>query len=404
MANAQGVKRKIKRVKQTVQGTAETAGSQLIRRTSATFGKASDTFENNEIVDHQQSTGQNEGTYSTNGKIDGLLSPATYAPEFQNLLRKVWAATAAITGLSITIAASGQTWNVSRASGSWLTDGVKEFDIGRLSGGSFNAANLNKNLLVLSVTASVLNVIPLNGVALAAEGTAVTGSTFTVIGKKAWVPTSGHLDEFITYEDWQPDVPASEVYVDMKVSAAAIGVPATGNPTVSFDLVGLSRSLNASEVLTSPSAATTTPVLADAQGKAVINGAVTPVTSVTINIAGNIQPGEPELGQTARTSHQIGRVAVSGTITAKFGSTTLQTLRDNQTVVSLAVPIAADNTATADFVSIVIPAVKIFTDDGDDGEKERVKTYNWVAQIPTTGGAGVSRNQTIVQIQDSQAP
>ncbi len=403
MANAQGVKRKIKRVKQAIQGTPVTAGSQLIRRTSFTMGKASDTYENNEIVDHQQSTGQTEGTYSTSGTLEGLLSPATYVPEFENLLRKDAAATAALAGMSITIAASGQAWTITRAAGSFLTDGVKQFDVVRLPTAAFNAANKDKNLLVLSITATVLTVIPLNGVALVAEGP-IAAAGLTVPGKKIWVPTANHTDTFFTWEDWSPDVPASKVFADVKVGSAAIAVPATGNPTVSFELVGLSRSLGTAEVLTAPTAATTTLVLADAVAKVVINGVVTPVTTATVTITGNVGAGEPEVGSQARSGHQLGRVAVTVQFSAKFGSLTLAQIRENQNIVSMAIPIPVDGSAASDFVAIVIPALKLFTDDTDDGEKEIIGTYNGTAQIPVTGGAALANWQTIASIQDSAAP
>ncbi|WP_168072790.1 phage tail tube protein [Caulobacter sp. SSI4214] len=405
MANAQGVKKRIKRAIQTVQGTPQTSGSQLIRRTNAVFKKASDTFKNAEIVDHMQSTGDTEGTYSTNGKVDGLLSPATYVPELAQLLRKDFVATTAITGMSITIAASGQTWIITRAAGSFLTDGIKVGDVVRLTAGSFNAANLNKNVLVLAVTALGITVIPLNGVAMVVEATAVTGATLTIPGKKCWVPTSGHTDTFYTWEVWYPDVPASRVYPDCKVSQAAIQVPATGNPTVSFDIAGLSRTTGTTEVLTSPTAATTTAVLADAQAKVIANGIVTPVTSLSMTINGNIQPGEAEVGSQARSGHVVGVIDVSGTITAKFSNTALQTIRDNQSNVSLIIPIPVDGTAASDFVCIVVNSIQIFTDDEDDGgAKEIILTYNWVAEIPATGGAALPNWQTIVSIQDSQAP
>jgi hypothetical protein len=62
-------------------------------------------------------------------------------------VRKAFATTTAMSGLSVTIAGSGPTYTVARASGSFITDGVKAGDVVRLTAGSFNAANLNKNLL-----------------------------------------------------------------------------------------------------------------------------------------------------------------------------------------------------------------------------------------------------------------
>jgi hypothetical protein len=63
-------------------------------------------------------------------------------------VRQAFAAVTAITGLSITIAGSGPTYTVARAAGSWITDGVKLGNVGRLTAGAFNAANLSKNLFV----------------------------------------------------------------------------------------------------------------------------------------------------------------------------------------------------------------------------------------------------------------
>lgn len=403
MAQAQGIARKIARVKQSGKGTAGSSGSQLIRRTSATFNKNSDTYENNEIVDHQQSTGATEGVYATTGQVQGLLSAGTYAQEFANLLRKDFAATSAITGMTIAVAGSGPTYTVTRSAGSFLTDGIKIGDVVKLTAGSFNAANLNKNLWVISMTATVLTVVPVNGVALVAES-GVTSASLSVPGKKAWVPTSGHTNDYFSYEIWQSEVPSSELYVDCKTVQADISVPASGNPTVSFNIPGLSRVTGTSQVLTSPTAATTTQVLATAQGLISLNGALTTVTTVDIAINGNVNPGEAEIGSKSRSDHQMGRIAVSGSFSAKFSSTTIQAIRDAQTPVSLAVLIAADSTAAADFIAIVIPAIKIMTDEANDGEIEIIRSYNFTAQIPATGGAALSNHMTIVSIQDSAAP
>jgi hypothetical protein len=61
--------------------------------------------------------------------------------------------------------------------------------------------------------------------------------------------------------------------------------------------------------------------------------------------------------------------------------------------------------ATADFVVFTFPAVKIMTDDADDGEKQIVRTYNFTAQ--KYYGAAATRAPTATrpssQIQDSQA-
>ena len=69
------------------------------------------------------------------------------------------------------MAGSGPTYTITRSTGSWLTDGIKKGQIGRITAGAVNAANLNKNLVVLSLTSTILTVMPLNGVALGLFGT-----------------------------------------------------------------------------------------------------------------------------------------------------------------------------------------------------------------------------------------
>ena len=67
------------------------------------------------------------------GTLNGELSPGTYADFMAAALRRDFAAVSALTGLSITIAGSGPTYTVTRASGSWLTDGFKRGRVVRLT-------------------------------------------------------------------------------------------------------------------------------------------------------------------------------------------------------------------------------------------------------------------------------
>ena len=404
MAVAQGINTRVKRVKQSGLGVAGSAGSQLVRRVTATFNKTTDTYTSAEIASHQQSTGATQGVGATTGALNCELSPGTYALEFSALLRKAQAATAAITSVGLTIgAATGVVYPLTRAAGSWLTDGVKIGDVIRITVGSMNAANLSKNLLVTNISsATVASVIALNDVALFPEGP-IAGNTVTVIGKKVWVPTTGHTSDYFTVERWFPDVPASEVYRDVKVASAALTLPATGIATVNFDMPGLARIEGAAEVLTSPTAESGSEVLTAVQGKVVVNGVVTAVTSANVTINGTVTPGEAEVGSSSRSDHNVGRVMVSGSFSAKFGSTVLQAIRTAQTPVSLILVAANNATGLAEFVTIVMPTVKIFSDEANDGETEIIRSYSFTAQYTSAGGAALASHQTIVSIQDSLA-
>ena len=93
----------------------------------------------------------------------------------------------------------------------------------RLSVGALNAANINKNLLITAIgSATVMTVLPLNGVALVAEGPIVT-TTITAIGKVTYVPVSGHTDKSFAMEHFYSDLVQSEVFSGCKIDKAGIG-------------------------------------------------------------------------------------------------------------------------------------------------------------------------------------
>lgn len=405
MAIAQSISKQTVLAKQSGLGSAASTGGQIIRRTSSVFQAPADTFESNEIVDHQQSTGANYGVNRANGKIDGLLSPGTWKLPFAALLRKDFVAISALTGLSLTISGSGPTYTVARGSGSWLTDGIKVFDVIRLSVGTLNAANIAKNLMVVAIpSATQLTVIPVNGVAPVAEGP-VTSCTATVVGKKSWAPLTGHTRDYFSVEEWYSDLSKSEIFTDMMFAQAQIGLPATGNATVSFDMVGRARALNASQQIGSPAAASTSAILTAVNGVIVVNGSqVVNLTGANITINGNTANLDPVIGSNTVPDNQRGRIAVNGSFSAYFDGTTIQTIFQNRSTTSLGLVVTDSNLAAADFWAIGLTRIKITSDPPDDGgDKAVVRTYNFTAEIDTAGGTNLATNQTICTIQDSQA-
>lgn len=404
MAVAQGINKKTVYKKQTGLGApAAGAGGQVVRRTSSVFQAPPDTFESNEIVSHQQSTGVGLGVVKPAGKIDGLLSPGTYATLLGSLLRKDMAAGVSAAGASITIAGSGQTYTLTRAAGSYLTDGFKVGDVVRLTAGTFNAANTQKNLLIVTLAALVATVRVINGSTMVAEGP-VTGATVAVTGKKSLVPLSAHTNDYYTFEEWYPDLGRSEAYADQQVGQAALNLPATGNATISLDTVGRTRTLGAAQVLTTPTAETVTDILTAVNGVVLVNGApVANVTGAQVTINGNAAHSDAVVGSNVVDDIQRGRIAVSGSFTAKFDSVTLQTIFDSRSTTSLVLAVTEDATANADFVVINLPMIKLTGDTPDDGEKAVIRTYPFTAQINGAGGPAVASDQTIIAIQDSAA-
>lgn len=403
MTVAQGIRKQTVYKAQSALGTAAAgSGGQILRRRSATFTLDRDSFESDEIVTHQQSTGASYGGVKVNGRIDGLLSAGTYEDMFANLLRADFAATSAITGLSLTIAGSGP-YTITRASGDFLSGGIKAGDVVRITAGTYTGTARDINLLVVSLTATVLTVVALNGSALSAQGP-VASSTVTVVGKKCKPPLTGHTDTYLTFEEWYADLTKSELFADCKIGSAEIGLPSTGNVTANFGVMGLSRTLGNSQVLTTPTSETTSSVMTAVNGVVYVNGsAVGNCTGASLSINGNIAHGDAVLGSNYSSDLAKGRIAVSGQITGLFDSTTLQAFYDDETPVSLVLVVTDDETADAEFVTFTLGRIKIMGDAPDDGEKQIVRTYPFIAELNSAGGTSLAWDQTIITVQDSLA-
>lgn len=404
MAIAKGLYKQLAFAKQTGLGVPKTgAGGQLLRRKTFSFNTASAITTNDEIASHMQDTGVAFGQKSANGKLEANLSPLTYKMLFSGLIRQDFAAVTPMASLSITIAGTGP-YTLTRGTGSWLTDGVKNGDIGRLTAGSFDAANLNKNLFVISVTATILTVVALNKTDMTAEGP-VASATFDVIGKKAFSPTTGQTNDYFTFEDWYSDISHSEVFPDCKVGQCQVNMPATGAATASFDIIGRGeRTIGSTQALTTPGAETTTGVVQAVSGILYIDGVeVTGATGAQLTIDSGVAAMGAAIGSNTAEDLNQSRLKVSGSFTAQFKNSDLMALYNAQSSVSLTLVGSTSLEDDADFVAITLGKIRITGDTPDDGEKEIIRTYNFTAELNGDGGPTLASEKTIVSIQDSAA-
>lgn len=405
MTVAQGINKITAYKVQSALGTpAIGAGGQILRRRTSVAKTARATYTNDEIVQHQQSTGVNLGTASSDWQFDGLLSPGTYAGLLETLMRKAFTATPAVTGLSITIAGAGP-YTLTDGANDFLADGLKIGDVIRITAGTYsNAVNRDNNLVVTDVTATVVTVVTLNGSVLIAEGP-IASSTITVIGKKSLVPLTGHTDNLITVEEWYADISKSELFPDLRIGQADIGLPASGNATIKLASQGLGvRTNGTAQAMTSPADASTSPVLTAVRGILRIAGAgIQVVTGVTLTIKTTLTPEGPIVGSNFSPDMSRGRMEVTGQFTALFDSTTIRDLFDAETVTSLLVVMGTDTTNNADFMAFSLSALKLTDAAPDDGEKAIVRTYPFTAQLNADGGAALANDKTILTIQDSLA-
>lgn len=401
-----GIAKQLRYKQETTYGIAPGAtGAQLLRRVTSSIDLSKDTFQSNELRSDYQIADFRHGTRRVAGSINGELSPRTYGDFIAAALRRAFTNGAAITGLSITIALGSvvngvQTYTATRSAGSFLTDGLKIGKVAALTAGTFNVANLNKNLMVIALTATIATVVVLNGTALVAEGP-IASATLTVRGRETWTPTTGHTDLSFAVEHWFADVPTSELFLGCKVNTLGLQLPPTGISTVELGLIGQNITTSASAYYTSPTAPTSTGVMAAVNGALLVGGSPIGIcTGLSINIAGGYT-GEPVVGTNSIPNVFPGRVNVNGSFTAYFDSGTYRDNFVNEDEIALVVALTTGSQALSDFISITLPRIKLGGATKSDGEQGIVATFPFQALFNAAGGTGVSSEQTTLVYQES---
>lgn len=408
MAIADPIKKQVAYKKESAWNTAPGASSaQVLARTTGGGKVSRDAIQSNEMRPDQQRGLFRLGMKKTSYSLSGLLTPGVWKDFIASTLRKAFAADTPSTSLSITVAGSGPTYTITRGSGSWITDGVNLFDVGRLTAGSFNAANLNKNLIVVGVTATILTVLVMNGVALAAEGP-IASATWTPTGKKTYMPATGHTDESYAIEDWYSDASLSELYTGLKVTGLEISAPPNADATIKLDFAGGDLTTAASAYYTSPTAASSNKQAGSLLG--VILSAAAPaaglgiVTSASVKVATGAAAADGVIGSLVTPGVGIGALSAGGSFSAYFESATLRDAFLAETEHMFALYLVSSGDAAADFISLVMPSIKYTGADKDDSENKKVvQTFPFEASNNVGGGTTNYADLTTLMIQDSQA-
>lgn len=397
MAIATGVNKRVTYKPETTWGTlAGSSAGQVLRRVTSTFNLEKETYQSGEIRTDYQVQDMRHGVRTATGSVSGELSPGTYNDFIAAAVAKDFASVTLGSAVSCTVTVSGTTYKIIRSTGSWVTDGLKVGMVVRATGLTATADN-SRNLLVAAVTATDLTVVPLNGAALTAQA---TGSSVTLAypGKQTFAPLTGHTDKSFTVEEWYSDIAQSEVFSGMKVNSVSFSLPASGLVTCDFGFMGKDLAQTGSTAyFTSPTAQGSTGIFAAVNGVVLVNGvAVALVTDAKVDIARNLQ-NATAVGSNSVADIFEGRIAVSGSFSTYFQDATFRDMFNNETEVSLVLAVTASNAANADFMTIVLPRIKVNSNSRNDGESGVTASHNFTALL----GAGAASTSTTIAFQDS---
>ena len=375
------------------------ASGKYIRRVTSDFNLNKETYESNEIRTDYQVADFRHGVRQTEGSINGELSPGAYSDFTQSLLARDFTAVPAGTSATVTIAASGDLWTLTRSTGSFLTDGINVGMVVRMTGAGLNAANQGNNLLVCAVAATVLTVKVLSSTALVAE-TAIASVTIGGVGKITYAPLTGHTNDSYTIEEWYSDILQSEVYTGMKVGGMNIQLPSTGLTTCDISFMGKNlEQTGTTQYFTSPTAAPTNGLFAAVNGALIVNG--TPravITSADLSIERGLEAANV-VGSNFASDVFTGRIRVSGNMSTYFEDGTFRDFFKDENTVSVVLALTSDNSKTAQAITITLPKVKLGSATKSDSEMGIVQQHSFVALLNDVTSAGLPA--TTIQIQDT---
>lgn len=341
------------------------------------------------------------GTRAAPWNLQGELFGNDYAPFIAAILRKAFAATSQITA-SLTIS-SGV---VTRASGSFISDGIRIGDIIRL-GSMTTTANLNRNCRVTAIASdgSTMTIHAVDGGDPIADDSGTnTSATVTVPGKISYIASTGHTRKTFTIEKHDTATDTSQVARGCKVGSMEISVQPDQPVGITFSGLGIDRrnvDSGSAPVLTSPTAAGTGPAMSAGIGFVRVNGAqVAVITGLTLTIDLGVA-NQPVAFANVSPDIFYGRVAqVTGSITVLKSSNTLSDIFDDETEVSLEFWIAAPGSEPRAGISVFLPRVKFNGDDEDDPDGPVTMTLPFRA-LKKTSGTG--HDLTTIKIQDTSA-
>lgn len=366
--------------------------AQKIRKVQSTLAPAAAQFQSQEYASHQQVADLRHGMKSCGGAISGELSNATYDDWFEAVMRGTWT-TGATTGSS-TIGADNPSTSITRAAGSFITDGFKIGDIVRATGyAGGGAANNNVNYRITALTALNMTVA---GTPAPATIAGAAGVTISVINKKLLMGTTKRS---FTIEQVYNDIDESEIFDSTRIIGAQVRCPPNGMATCSFNFLGLSmaRILSAaSPYFSAPVAETTTNLFAGPNGVIRVNGADSVVaTAWELNINGNFS-NQPVIGSLLAPDIFPGVNVATGSFSAYFESGAYADAFLLESEVDVSMFLNTVDTTPSSYLNFVAQRVKLMgvqktlTPQGGV-----IATYPWQALRKIGGAATVYDTSTL---------
>ncbi|MEG9531405.1 phage tail tube protein [Mannheimia indoligenes] len=226
-------------------------------------------------------------------------------------------------------------------------------------------------------------------------------------GKILIVPKTGHTSDSFTLEDVFKDINVSRQYLGCRVSKLSLDVQPNGIASITVSFLGQRGEESTAAYFTNPTDLTQSGKLAGVKGTLQVNKRpVGLVTAFKLDIDLGAS-SEPVLGAKYAPDVFIGTVAVSGSFTMYFQDKTMIDAVRNDTDLSLALRMDAEERTDTDYLTIILPGVKVTSNELDDGAKNIMQSLNFDAFPAVWDSASqidnVLKIATTMIVQDSLA-
>lgn len=382
--------------KETTYGTLPTndSSAKYLRRLKFGISMKKDSIKSAEIRTDYQRPSSRHAMRKVDGNIECELSLGSYADFIGSTLRRDFAAVSSLGALTNVTAAATAPHFV-RASGSWISDGLRVGMTVRMTGWTTTAtANNSKNFTIVALTATNMTVMEV--VAAKASGDSVVVS---IPGKVTYIPTTGHTNDSYAFEEWAPSAVQSLRFLGVKIGGFDIKLPPNDKATLTLMAMGQDRTDSTTQYFTSASAASTTQMQTGLSGRVIVNGVqYGVVTDFSLSVNGNLST-RGVVGSNITPDVFRRAIDVSGSISVLWDDSAFDDLFDSETKAPMIVQLFDSSGSASDFMNICLPNTLFSGGDMPDDEGEIVQTLNFEASI----GALTGYETTSVWIQDSLA-
>lgn len=371
---------------QTTIGTKPSdSGAKAFRINDGSLNLTKDPITSGENRRDGMSTRGRHGSRSVTGNYTGDLSVGTFDELVEALFWGTFDTALTIdeetAGLSSATLAVGAN-TITASAGSWITSGLRVGDVIRPTSGLV-AGNLNRNLRIIGLTATVITVAE----DLTVEAGPIAAYTF-VRPKKVM---QGNTRRAFCFEEREIDIDGSEIFEWCRVGSMALEMQPNGHVTVNFGIVGRNMEVlegAESPYFTSPTY-TTSDGLTAVEAKIMLGATeVVDLTALSLTFDRRAA-GQPVVGSDLTPDVFDNNMTITGSITGlrqDFSRT--KSFLDEDTL-SLHLLFAENTAEPANFISVVVPYLSLSTSSksaiGQDGP--RTQSLDLMIGADPRGGA-----------------